>query len=63
MLVIALRLDEKVLIDDNIDIQVSSIQKGIIRLAINAPKDIRIQRVPKPKKNVEDEMEWIVDEA
>lgn len=44
MLVVTRKKGESILIGDNIEISVSSIENGSVKLAINAPKDIQILR-------------------
>ncbi len=44
MLVLARKTDESILIGDNIHVKVISVEKGIVKLGIDAPKDITIIR-------------------
>ncbi len=44
MLVLARKLDESIMIGDDITIKVISIEKGIVKIGIDAPKDISIMR-------------------
>ena len=44
MLVLARKLNESIVIGDDITIKVISIDKGIIKLGIDAPKDVSIMR-------------------
>jgi len=44
MLVLARKLDESIVIGDNITIKVISIEKGIVKFGIDAPRDISIMR-------------------
>ena len=44
MLVVTRKKGESILIGDNIEISISSIESGSVKLAINAPKDIQILR-------------------
>lgn len=44
MLVLARKEDESIVIGDNIKIKIISIEKGIVKLGIEAPKDITIMR-------------------
>ena len=44
MLVLARKTDESILIGDNIHVKVISIEKGIVKLGIDAPKDVTIIR-------------------
>lgn len=44
MLVLARKLDESIVIGDDIVIKVISIEKGVVKLGIDAPKDISIIR-------------------
>ena len=45
MLVLTRKCDESIVIADNVQIRVLRIQGNRVRLGIQAPKDIRIQRV------------------
>lgn len=44
MLVLARKLDETIIIDDNITVKIISIDKGVVKLGIDAPKEISIIR-------------------
>lgn len=44
MLVLARKLDESIVIGDNITIKVISVDKGIVKLGIEAPSDVPIVR-------------------
>jgi len=44
MLVLARKLNESIVIGDDITVKVISIDKGIIKLGIDAPKDVSIMR-------------------
>lgn len=44
MLVLARKLDESILIGDDITIKVISIEKGVVKLGIDAPKSVSIIR-------------------
>ena len=44
MLVVTRKKGESILIGDNIEISISYIENGSVKLAINAPKDIQILR-------------------
>ena len=44
MLVLARKIDESIVIGDNITVKVISIEKGIVKLGIEAPSDISIIR-------------------
>jgi len=44
MLVLARKLDESIVLDDDIIIKVVSIDKGVVKLGIDAPKKISIVR-------------------
>ena len=44
MLVLTRKLDESIIIGDNIEVKIISIDKGIVKLGIDAPVDISIVR-------------------
>ncbi len=44
MLVLARKTDESILIGDNIHVKVISIEKGVVKLGIEAPNDVTIIR-------------------
>lgn len=44
MLVLARKIDESIVLGDDITIKVISIEKGVVKLGIDAPKDISIIR-------------------
>jgi carbon storage regulator CsrA len=44
MLVLARKLDEAIVIGDDISIRVISIEKGVVKLGIDAPKNVSIMR-------------------
>jgi len=44
MLVLARKLDESIVIGDNIVVKVVSIENGVVKLGIDAPKDVSIMR-------------------
>ncbi len=44
MLVLARKLNESIVIGDNIIVKVISVDKGIVKLGIDAPKDVSIVR-------------------
>lgn len=44
MLVLSRKLDESILIGDDIKIKIISMEKGIVKLGIDAPKNITIIR-------------------
>jgi len=44
MLVLARKVDESIMIADNIHVKVIAIEKGVVKLGIDAPSDITIIR-------------------
>jgi carbon storage regulator CsrA len=44
MLVLARKLDESIVIGDGITVKIVSIEKGIVKLGIDAPRDVEILR-------------------
>ena len=44
MLVLARKLDESIVVNDNIIIKVISVEKGVVKLGIDAPREISIIR-------------------
>ena len=44
MLVLARKLDESIVIGDNITVKVIAVEKGVVKLGIDAPSDISIVR-------------------
>ncbi len=44
MLVLARKIEESIVISDNIKIKIISIEKGIVKLGIDAPKNVTIIR-------------------
>jgi len=44
MLVLARKLGESIVIGDNIVVKVVSIENGVVKLGIDAPKDVSIMR-------------------
>ncbi len=44
MLVLARKTDESILIGENIHVKVVSIEKGVVKLGIDAPSDVTIIR-------------------
>lgn len=44
MLVLARKLDESIVLGDDITIKVISIEKGVVKLGIDAPKSVSIVR-------------------
>lgn len=60
MLVITRKKDESILIGDNIEVVVVKIDDGSVKLAINAPKDIKILRKELYKEVIEENKKSIL---
>ena len=48
MLVLTRKLGDKIMIDEEIEITVTAVRKGCVRIGIQAPKDISIRRAELP---------------
>jgi len=44
MLILSRKLDESIVIADNITVKIVSIDKGVVKLGIDAPRDVTILR-------------------
>jgi len=44
MLILSRKADESIVIDDNITVKIVSIEKGVVKLGIDAPSEISILR-------------------
>lgn len=44
MLILSRKLDESIMIGDSITVKIVSIDKGVVKLGIDAPHDIRVLR-------------------
>jgi len=44
MLVLARKIDESIVIGENITVKIISIEKGVVKLGIDAPRDVTIIR-------------------
>lgn len=44
MLILSRKLDESILIGDSVTVKIVSIEKGIVKLGIDAPNDVRVLR-------------------
>lgn len=44
MLVLSRKVDESIVIGDNITIKVISVEKGVVKLGVDAPKNVSIVR-------------------
>ncbi len=44
MLVLSRKLDESIVIGDNITVRIISIEKGMVKIGIDAPSDVAIMR-------------------
>lgn len=60
MLVITRKKDESILIGDNIEVVVVKIDDGSVKLAIDAPKDIKILRKELYKEVIEENKKSIL---
>ncbi len=54
MLVLSRKLDESIIINENIEVVILGVSEGKVKLGINAPKDIEILR-SEVKKAIENE--------
>lgn len=54
MLILSRKLEESIIINENIEITIIGISEGKVKLGINAPKDVEILR-SEVKKEVENE--------
>lgn len=54
MLVITRKKDESILIGDNIEVVVVKVDDGSVKLAINAPRDVKILRKELYKEVIEE---------
>ncbi|UDQ97487.1 carbon storage regulator CsrA [Lentisphaerota bacterium WC36G] len=44
MLILTRKLDESIIIDNNIEIKILKVQSGAVQIGVKAPKDIEIYR-------------------
>jgi carbon storage regulator CsrA len=44
MLVLSRKLDESIVIGDNISVKIISVEKGMVKIGIDAPSDVSIMR-------------------
>lgn len=51
MLVLARKRGDKIIINENIEITVTNIRNGCVRIGIEAPRDINIRRAELPGSN------------
>lgn len=60
MLVITRKKNESILIGDNIEVVIVKIDEGSVKLAINAPKDVKILRKELYKEVIEENKKSIL---
>jgi len=53
MLVLSRKIDDEIIIDDNISIRVLKVKGNTVRLGISAPSDVNIMRGELPRREIE----------
>ena len=57
MLVLSRKIDDEIIIDENITVRVLKVKGNTVRLGISAPNDVSIMRGELPRREIEFEIE------
>lgn len=55
MLVLSRKVNESIQIGENVQVTILETRKGLVRIGINAPREIQISRPDQPKQSVSQE--------